>query len=143
MPHKSETPHDGGASRNSCGGTFRDPNTPADLNSQLSDAVGLDRPGGGAMSEREHTPHLRLVSDNGSAFAGAQDRQWPKGFRAVESRDGWRVGIWCENFRSFHAFHTRPFSTLAEAERGIEQMRAQDLRPIYPPKHYRGRRSHG
>lgn len=28
MPLKSETPHNGGASRNSCGGSFRDPLSP-------------------------------------------------------------------------------------------------------------------
>lgn len=93
------------------------------------------------MSEGQSHPRLTLVSDTGSDFTGYRDPQYPKGFRAVESRDGWRVGIWCENFRLFHAFHTEPFPTLAEAEQGIEQLRAADARPIYPPKPYRGRRT--
>ena len=35
MAYKSETPHNGGASRNSCGGRFRDPLTPLALQSQF------------------------------------------------------------------------------------------------------------
>jgi len=34
MPHKSETPHDGGASRNGCGGSFREPSTTVGLSTQ-------------------------------------------------------------------------------------------------------------
>lgn len=35
MPQKSETPHGGGASRNSCGGCFRDPLTPPEEQAQF------------------------------------------------------------------------------------------------------------
>ena len=35
MPPKSEAPHDGGASRNSCGGTFRDPLSLLDTQAQF------------------------------------------------------------------------------------------------------------
>ena len=35
MPHKCETPRDGGVSRNSCGGWFRDPLSPRILQSQF------------------------------------------------------------------------------------------------------------
>jgi hypothetical protein len=35
MPQKCETPHDGGASRNSCGGCFREPNNRVSLQTQL------------------------------------------------------------------------------------------------------------
>lgn len=35
MVQKSETPHGGGASRNSCGGCFRDPLTPPEEQAQI------------------------------------------------------------------------------------------------------------
>lgn len=35
MPHKSETPRDGGASRNSCGGCFRDSLNPRAIQAQF------------------------------------------------------------------------------------------------------------
>ena len=44
MPHKSETRHDGRASRNSCGGCFRDPLSPLSLQSQFLIAAHHVRP---------------------------------------------------------------------------------------------------
>lgn len=35
MPHKSETPRNGGASRNSCGGCFRDSLNPLTIQAQF------------------------------------------------------------------------------------------------------------
>ena len=35
MPHKSETPRNGGASRNSCGGRFRDSFSPLAIRAQF------------------------------------------------------------------------------------------------------------
>ena len=44
MPHKSETPHNGGASRNSLAATFRDPLNAPDLRSQFLIAAYRIRP---------------------------------------------------------------------------------------------------
>ncbi len=44
MPLKSETPHNGGASRNSCGGSFRDPLSPVSLQAQFLIASRQVRP---------------------------------------------------------------------------------------------------
>ena len=44
MPQKCETPRDGGASRNSCGGCFRDSLTPLKLQAQFLIAAYNVRP---------------------------------------------------------------------------------------------------
>ena len=44
MPHKCETPHKGGASRNSCAGWFRDSSTPLSLQTQTLIACYAVRP---------------------------------------------------------------------------------------------------
>jgi hypothetical protein len=44
MPLKSETPHGGGASRNSCGGCFRDSLSPLALQAQFLIAAHHVRP---------------------------------------------------------------------------------------------------
>lgn len=44
MPLKSETPRIGGASRNSCGGSFRDPLSPITLQAQFLIASRQVRP---------------------------------------------------------------------------------------------------
>ena len=44
MPQKCETPHNGGASRNSCGGWFRDPLTPLAVQAQFLVAAHHVRP---------------------------------------------------------------------------------------------------
>lgn len=49
MPHKSETPQRGGASRNSLAATFRDPFTPHTLQSQFLIAAYHVRPEWAAM----------------------------------------------------------------------------------------------
>lgn len=49
MPHKSETPHDGGASRKRCGGCFRDPSSPRVLQAQFLIAACQVRPELAAM----------------------------------------------------------------------------------------------
>ena len=40
-PIKSETPHNGGASRNSCGGCFRDASRPSENSLQLPPIIAL------------------------------------------------------------------------------------------------------
>lgn len=44
MHQKSETPRSGGASRNSCGGWFRGPNTPHEVQTQFLIAMHHVRP---------------------------------------------------------------------------------------------------
>ncbi len=44
MPYKCDAPHNGGASRNSLVGTFRDPNSPCILQSQFLIAQHQVRP---------------------------------------------------------------------------------------------------
>lgn len=49
MPHKSETPRNGGASRNSCGGCFRDSLSPHAIQAQFLIAAHHIRPELAAM----------------------------------------------------------------------------------------------
>jgi hypothetical protein len=49
MPHKCETPHNGGASRNSCGGCFRDSLSPLTIQAQFLIAAHQVRPELAAM----------------------------------------------------------------------------------------------
>ena len=49
MPHNSETPHNGGASRNSCGGCFRDSLSPLAIQAQFLIAAHQVRPELAAM----------------------------------------------------------------------------------------------
>ena len=49
MPHKSETPRNGGASRNSCGGCFRDSLSPLTIQAQFLIAAHQVRPELAAM----------------------------------------------------------------------------------------------
>lgn len=49
MPHKSETPRNGGASRNSCGGCFRDSLSPLTIQAQFLIAAHHVRPELAAM----------------------------------------------------------------------------------------------
>jgi len=49
MPHKCETPHNSGASRNSCGGCFRDSLSPLTIQAQFLIAAHQVRPELAAM----------------------------------------------------------------------------------------------
>lgn len=136
MPHKSETPHDGGASRNSCGGTFRDPSTSDSQQLQFDQlqASTATVPAATAPATKQ-PPQLTLVANTGAHWTGIRDRQFPKGFRAVENADGWRVGMWVAQFCSFVPFNEIPMQSLAEAEQCINLLRVSEFRPVYPPMH--------
>lgn len=90
----------------------------------------------------DEKPHLSLVRGTGAQPTGWRDRQYPKGLRAVEARDGWRVGMWIENYGRFVPFGD-PVSTLAQAETQIEMLRKADFRPVYPPLHMARGGGHG
>ncbi len=61
----------------------------------------------------------------------------PIGFRAVQTEEGWDVGVWMPGASiptwRFTSFGTVP--TLSEAERNIRDLLKTSARPIYPPLH--------